>query len=112
MCLFFLIALGLHCCPQAFSSYSNWERLLAVVHSLPTEVVSLVAERGLQQLPHTGSAVAAYGLGCPTACGILPEQESNLCVLQLQVDSYPLYHQGSPCSQIFKYMALEAVGEL
>ena len=58
MCLSFT-ALGLHCCPQAFSSYSDWERLFAAVHGLLTEVLSLVAARGL---PSAGSVAAAPGL--------------------------------------------------
>ena len=120
MCLF-LTALGLHCCPQAFSSYSNWERLLAAVHGLLTEVLSLVAARRLQSagsvaaapgLPSTGSVVVAHGFSSFTACGILPDQELNLCPLHLLVDSYPLYHQGGPYSQIFKHRTLEAAGEL
>ena len=98
MCLFFT-ALGLHCCPQAFSSYSDWERLFAAVHGLLTEVLSLVAARGLPSagsvaaapgLPSAGSVVVAHGFSSFTACGILPDQESNLCPLHLLVDSYPL----------------------
>lgn len=34
--------------------------------------------RGLQWLWHKGSAVVAHGLSCPVACGISPDQESNL----------------------------------
>ena len=36
------------------------------------------------------------GLSCSTACGIFPGQGSNLCPLCVQVNSYPLSHQGSP----------------
>ena len=43
-----------------------------------------------------GSIVVAYGLSCFVACGIFPEQGSNLCLLDWQVDSLPLSHQGSP----------------
>ena len=132
MCLF-LTTLGLHCCPQAFSSYSDWERLLAAVHGLLTEVLSLVAAPRLPSagsvaaapglpsagsvaaapgLPSAGSVVVAHGSSSFTACGILPDQESNLCPLHLLVDSYPLYHQGGPYSQIFKHRTLEAAGEL
>ena len=38
----------------------------------------------------------AHGLSCSTACGILPDQGSNLCPLHYQADSYPLRHQRSP----------------
>ena len=37
-----------------------------------------------------------HGLSCPVACGIFPEQGSNPCLLDWQVDSLPLSHQGSP----------------
>ena len=39
----------------------------------------------------TGIIVAAHGLTCSAACGIFPDQGSNLC-LRLQVDSLPLSH--------------------
>ena len=32
------------------------------------------------------------------ACGIFPNQGSNLCPLYCQVDSYTISHQGSPCT--------------
>ena len=35
-------------------------------------------------------------LSCPSACGILLDQGSNLCPLYQQADSQPLDHQGSP----------------
>ena len=37
---------------------------------------------------HTGSAVVAHGLSCSTACGIFPDQRSNLCPLHWQADSF------------------------
>ena len=40
----------------------------------------------------------AHGPSCSTACGIFPDQGSNLCPLHWQADSYPLRHQGSPVS--------------
>ena len=43
-----------------------------------------------------GSVVVAHGPSCSTACGICPEQGSNLCPLHRQADSQPLRHQGSP----------------
>ena len=45
---------------------------------------------------HAGSVVVVHGLGCSPTCERFPDQESNLCPLHWQVDSYPLYHQGSP----------------
>ena len=43
-----------------------------------------------------GSAVVAHGPSCSAACGILPDQGSNPCLLHWQADSQPLRHQGSP----------------
>ena len=43
-----------------------------------------------------GSVVVAHGPSCSAACGILPDQGSNLCALHQQADSQPLHHQGSP----------------
>ena len=40
------------------------------------------------------SVVVAHGPNGSAACGILPDQGSNLCPLHWQVGSYPLYHQG------------------
>ena len=40
--------------------------------------------------------VVVPGLGCPEACGIVPDQGLNLCLLRWQADSNPLSHQGSP----------------
>ena len=62
----FLAALGLRCCAWAFSSCSKWGLRFITVHGLLIAVASLVAEhelyaRGLQELQHTGSVVAARG---------------------------------------------------
>ena len=43
-----------------------------------------------------GSTVMAHKLSWSTACGIFPDQGSNLCLLHWQADSLPLSHQGSP----------------
>ena len=45
---------------------------------------------------HAGSVVVAHGPSCSAACGILPDQGSNLCPLHWQADSQPLRHPGSP----------------
>ena len=44
---YFLAALGLHCCVQAFSSCSKWGLLFVAVCGLLILVASLVAEHGL-----------------------------------------------------------------
>ena len=43
-----------------------------------------------------GSVIVAHGPSCSVACGIFPDQGSNLCPLHWQADSQPLSHQGSP----------------
>ena len=42
------------------------------------------------------SVVVAHGLSSSAACGIFPDHGLNLCLLQWQADSYPLYHQANP----------------
>ena len=44
----------------------------------------------------TGSVATAHRLGCPAACGILPDQGSNPTSLHWQVGSQPLDHLRSP----------------
>ena len=43
-----------------------------------------------------GPAVVAHGPSRSAACGILPDQGPNPCLLHWQADSQPLRHQGSP----------------
>ena len=43
-----------------------------------------------------GSVIVAHGPSCSVACGIFPDQGSNLCPPHWQADSQPLRHQGSP----------------
>ena len=50
-----------------------------------------------------GSVVVAHGPSCSAACGIFPDQGSNLCALHWPADSQPLRHQGSPKLQSFKH---------
>ena len=49
-----------------------------------------------------GSVIAAHGLSCSVACGILRDEGSNPCPLHWQADSQPLRHQGSPRKVVFK----------
>ena len=53
-------------------------------------VGSAVAPGGLQSTIPT-----VHGLSHSAACGALPDQGLDACPLPWQVDSYPLYHQGS-----------------
>ena len=62
----------------------------------------LVLQRRLQSLPYTGSVFVAHGLCCSMACGIFPEQGSNLSPLHWQADSYPTVPPGK--SQQFFFL--------
>ena len=67
--IYFLAALGLHCCTQAFCSCSQSGLLFVVVCGLLIAVASLVAglqAHGLQQLWHASSVVVARRL---SSCG-------------------------------------------
>ena len=48
-----------------------------------------------------GSATVAHGPSRSAACGIFPDQGSNLRPLHWQADSQPLRHQGSPQPCVF-----------
>ena len=77
---------------------------LVVVRRLLIAVASLVAEHGLGCL---GSAVAAWGLSCPLACGIFPDQGSNPCPKHWQAYSQTMDHLGS-CSKLVFNVFTEA----
>ena len=49
----------------------------------------------------TGSVVVVHGLSCSAACGIFPDQGSDLFLLHWQVDSSPQSQQGSACKYPF-----------
>ena len=70
---------------QAFSSCSDRGLLLVVVHRLLIAVASLLQSTGSRVQTSVvavmGSVVVVHGLACPVACGIFPDQESNLCPL-------------------------------
>ena len=71
----------------AFSAYGEQGYFLVAV-------VSLAVEHRLWGA--WASVVGAHGLSCSVAHGIFLDQGSNPCPLHWQVDSYLLYHQGSP----------------
>ena len=70
---------------------------------------------GAQALGAWVSVVAAHKLGswgalafhCSVACGSVPDQGSNPCLLHWQADSYPLYHQGSLLSINLSFQVLD-----
>ena len=87
-----LAALGLRYCAGFLQLGRAEATLCCTARASLVAVASLVAEhglqaRGLQQLWHAGSVVVAHGLCCSTACGIFPDQGSNLCPLHWQADS-------------------------
>ena len=63
---------------MSFSLATNRAYSPLVVPGLHCEVVSLVVEHGLQS---TGSVVSVHELRRFVACGIFPDQRSNLCAL-------------------------------
>ena len=91
--VFVVVVLGLHCFAGAFSRCGEAE-LLSVgrVQASPYGDFSLQSTA----LRHVGSAVAVYKLSRSAVGGIFPDQGPNSCRLHWKVDSYPLYHQGSP----------------
>ena len=70
---------------------------------------SVVVARELQS---TGSIVVVPRFRCSEACGVLPDQGSNLCPLHWQADSYPLCHQGSPHMSLLRNSFCEQVRDL
>ena len=84
----FVVSLGLHCCMWSLSSCR--ERGYSLVGCMGFSCCRAWTL-------HAWALVAGvHGLSHSTACGILPNQGLNLCLLHRQADSYPLYHQGSP----------------
>ena len=51
-----------------------------------------------------GSVIVAHGPSCSAACGIFPDQGSNLRPLRWQADSQPLRRQGSPRFALLKHL--------
>ena len=105
ICLFrlFLVAQGLCCCVQTFSSCSKQGLLFAAVQGLlavvaplcrawaPGTRASAVVACGLESV---GSVVVVHGLSWSVACGIFPDQGSSTS-LHWQVDVQQRDHQGS-----------------
>ena len=89
----FLGVLGLRFCARAFSSCGERGPLSS------SRCAGLSLSRPLLWSTGSwsaGSVVVAYGPSCSAACGIFPDQCSNLCPLHWQADSQPLRQQGSP----------------
>ena len=97
-------------CSAGFSlvAASGGHSLLAV-HRLLIATASLVVEHGFYGagLRSCGSwaldqvlTVVLHGLSCSVACGIVPDQVSNPCVLHWKADS-SLSHQRGPPADIY-----------
>ena len=84
-----LAALGLRCCMRALSVCLSLAVLgLRCCMRLCLAVGSGGFSRhGPQAVGHTSSGVVLRGLSCSAACGIFPDQGSNLHPLHWQVDS-------------------------
>ena len=95
-CLF-LVAVGLGCRAQAFSSCSKWRLLFVAMCRLLAAAASLVA-RGLQGAWAPGSRLHSRGSGfsCSTAQRISLDERWNPRTPCRQAASYPLCHQGGP----------------
>ena len=76
--------LVLRCCWRVFSSF--------------------VESSGYSLSSNSQAQYMVHRLSCSAACGIFLDQGSNPCPLHWQVDSYSLYHQGSPSnlSELYK----------
>ena len=75
--------------------------LVVVTCCVQGTLASVVAAQGLTScgswaLERAGSVDVVHGICCSTACGILPDHESNPCPLRWQGDSHLPCHQGSP----------------
>ena len=115
--LFIFVCAGSSLQCGLFSSGGKWGCSPAAALRPLTAMASPVAEHGplagaCQWLLHAGSAAVAPGLrstgstvlvhrlSCSVPCGIVPDQESNLCPLHWQVDCLKLSHQGSTQSAL------------
>ena len=109
-CLFFFFPNFIYFClcwvfvvAQAFSLVSEIGGLLSIMGpGLLIEVASLIVElqlKGSQAQQLWLPALENSLNSCSVACGILPYQGLNLCLLHWQSDSLPLSYQGIPPSQ-------------
>ena len=96
--LLFLAVLGLCFSARAFSSCGKRGLLFIAGTGLSLSWPLFLRSTGSGR---AGSVVVARGPSCSAACGIFPDQGSNLCPLHWQADSQPLRHQGSPLGFVF-----------
>ena len=77
-------------------STDSRHQLLSEHRHLPTGLGCMGFSNFAPGLESLCSVVGAHGVSCSVACGIFLDQGSNTCLLNWQVDSLPLSHQGSP----------------
>ena len=87
-----LAVLGLHCCVRVLSICGQWGLLSGWGAGAADGGGFLALKRRLSSCGHR--------LSCSEARGIFLNQGLNLCLLDWQVDSYPLDHRGSPLDLI------------
>ena len=80
----FMVVLSLRCCGRSFSGRGG-QRLCFVTTCRSSHCGGFSCCKA-QALSMRASVVMAYGLNCPTACRIFPEQGSNPCRLDWQAD--------------------------
>ena len=111
--------LGLHCCACFSLVVESSCYSLGALLRLLTAVAPLVAENGLEgeaasvaaacrrnscapRLQSSGSVAVVYGLSYFTACGIFPDQGSNLCLPHWQ--AYSLQPREQEHRQTWKHI--------
>ena len=111
--VFYLIILWLHC---VFALYQGFlqlqceglslQRFLLLGSTVSRYEGYSTCEVGARQsrlrLQSADSIVTAHGPSCSSACGILPDQGLNLCLLHWQADSSPMDHQRTPAVLLVK----------
>ena len=96
----FMAVLGLHFCARAFLVVASGGHSSSRCAGLSLSRPLLLRSTGSRR---AGSVIMAHGPSRSAACGIFPDQGSNLCPLHWQADSQPLCHQGSPICIIFRF---------
>ena len=92
----------LHC--NAWASHGGFSLCGAqTLGTRPSAAAALGLSSCKQALGHLGSAAVVPEPRCSEVCGYFPDQGLNLCSLQYQADSYPLYPQGSPQIACFSF---------
>ena len=96
--IIFLAVLGLRFCARVSPAAASGGHSSSWCAGLSLSRPLLLRSTGSRR---AGSVVVAHGPSCSAACGIFPDQGSNLCSLHWQADSQPLCHQGSPQLSVF-----------